>query len=189
MKILKDNMRKEMTKKRKEFVSSNKYKFDKSILENLIETNEFKNANTVFVYVSYNNEVDTHEIIKECIKDGKKVCVPKVISKIEGMKAIEIRAFDELKPGAYGILEPTSFDKCLYEEDIDLILLPGLAFDNNGGRLGYGGGFYDKFLRKTSKHSKKIGLAYDIQIVNNVPREDFDEKVNMVITDKKIIRY
>lgn len=188
MTISKKELRKIMSEKRKHILTEDKKIYDKKIYDNLINSREYKNAKTIFVYVSYNDEVYTHDIIVKAIKDGKKVCVPKVISKQQGMCAIEIKALEDLKPGAYGILEPDSTSEKIDESEIDLILLPGLAFDESGGRLGYGGGFYDRFLRKTRFDVQKIGLAYELQIVENVVIEDFDEKVEKIITNAKIIK-
>lgn len=188
MTINKKELRKIMSEKRKHILTEDKKIYDKKIYDNLINSREYKNAKTIFVYVSYNDEVYTHDIIVKAIKDGKKVCVPKVISKQQGMCAIEIKALEDLKPGAYGILEPDSTSEKIDESEIDLILLPGLAFDESGGRLGYGGGFYDRFLRKTRFDVQKIGLAYELQIVENVVIEDFDEKVEKIITNAKIIK-
>lgn len=187
MVISKKEIRKVMTEKRKKCLNENKAKYDKNIYDNFVNSDWYKKAETLFIYVSYNNEVDTHKLIKKFLNDGKIVCVPKVLSKDEGMAAIKIDSFDELRPGAYGILEPYNFDKKVNENDIDVVLLPGLAFDKNGGRLGYGGGFYDRFLRKTRDDAKKIGLSYDFQIIEEVPREDFDEKVCSIVTDKETI--
>lgn len=156
---------------------------DNSIFHKIIKSNAYKNAKTILVYVSFNGEVETHRFIKYALKDGKNICIPKVLSKEDGMKAIKIDSFDELKKGAYGILEPEHFAKEVDEKDIDLVLMPGVAFDKNGGRIGYGGGFYDKFLKKVRENTLKIALAYDFQILNEIPLEEHDIKIDGIITN------
>ena len=173
--------------KRSRISIEEKIELDKNIFKNFINSKEFKNATSIFIFVSYKMEVDTHKIIKKALDYNKEVYVPKIISKREGMKAIKIKSFSELKVGAYGILEPIFDNPIDVINKIDLIVLPGLAFDLNGGRLGYGGGFYDRFLKNTTEDTLRCAMAYDFQIVNNVTMEEFDERVSIIITDKRII--
>ncbi len=160
-------------------------KKDIKIKKRLYESLLYKNSSFIFIYVSLNNEVNTHDIIKESLKNGKRICVPKVKSIKEGMEALEIKDFSELvECGTYKILEPKNFENKVDPKEIDLAILPGLAFDNEGGRLGYGGGFYDRFLPKLKNESPKIALAYDFQMVNSVPRDFHDILVDEIITDQ-----
>lgn len=156
---------------------------DDNIFNKIIKSEAYKRAETIFIYVSFSGEVDTHRLIEYALKDNKVVCIPKVISKKDGMKAVQINSLKELTEGLYGILEPSSFQKEVSKDKIDLVFMPGVAFDMNGGRVGYGGGFYDKFLKEVSKDTIKIALAYDFQILNKVPIEPHDEKVNGIITN------
>ena len=139
-----------------------KEKKDFTIYNKVISSKEYKEASCIFIYVSYQNEVDTHEIIKTALSQGKIICVPKIISLKEGMKVLRINDFNDLKPSAYGILEPT-LD--LEENQVipDLVYTPGVAFDLNGGRIGYGGGFYDRFLAGLNKDVPKFALAYSLR--------------------------
>lgn len=157
--------------------------FDEIIFNKIIESSEYKNSKTILVYVSFNGEVDTHKFIQYALKDHKKVCVPKIVSKKEGMKAIEISEFEDLKTGSYGILEPASFNREIDEESINLVIVPGVAFDLKGGRIGYGGAFYDRFLKNISKDTFKVAIAYDFQILKNIPMEVHDEKIHRIITN------
>jgi 5-formyltetrahydrofolate cyclo-ligase len=99
------------------------------------------------------------------------------------MILVQIKSFDDLEEGAYGILEPKDIMLKVDESLIDVSYLPGLAFDRKGGRVGYGGGFYDRFLRKTRKDSKKIALGYSFQVLEKVPMDDNDEVIDGIITD------
>lgn len=158
---------------------------NKRIFDKVINNAYYQKATNIFIFVSYKSEVNTHDIIKHALSQGKRVCVPKVISKEEGMKAIYITSFDELSPKApFGILEPEiHHNNIANEKDIDLVFVPGLAFDNNGGRMGYGGGFYDRFLPLIKRNCRKIGLCYSFQVVESVIMEQNDESVSCTITD------
>ncbi len=163
---------------------------EKDILEksNLIKKNlfnlvQFKKSKTIMFFVSFNNEVSTHEMIKESFKN-KTVVIPKVAHPdIEPSVIID---FDNLLPsGKFGILEPIEAMKIAYK-NIDLILVPGIAFDNEGHRIGYGLGYYDKFLKKVPK-AVKIGLCFDFQVVEKIPKETHDVPVDFIVTEKRIV--
>jgi 5-formyltetrahydrofolate cyclo-ligase len=165
--------------------TEDKDKRDRAIYNNIIQSKEFIEAKCIFIYVSYKNEVDTHTIIKTALSEGKIVCVPKIISLKEGMKVLKIRDFDELKASSYGILEPEQVleENIVSPWNIDLVYTPGVAFDLKGGRIGYGGGFYDRFLSSLKKQVPKFALAYSFQIFQNVPMDENDQRVDGVISE------
>ena len=179
---LKDEIRSDIKAMRKTLVYEEKSKLDKLIFEKLVETEQYRKAKGIFIFVSLGDEVDTHNIIRKAFQDKKQIYVPKVISKKEGMVAVEIKSLEELKPGVMGILEPenTKMNEGNYE--FDLAIIPGLAFDKAGGRLGYGGGFYDKFVNKLG-NCELIAIGYQFQIINKVPMEDHDVRIHGIITD------
>lgn len=182
--LSKIELRKKMIELRENLDSRSFEDYNRSILKKIIECDEFKKAHNIFIFVSFNKEVDTHAIIKKSIDLGKKVSVPKVISKDLGMKALCIEGINELKSSKYGILEPEyEEDKIMSEESIDLVILPGLAFDSSGGRIGYGAGYYDRFLRKLNPNCKKVGICFDFQMVAKVPMDKNDEYIDFVITN------
>lgn len=182
--LSKKELRSFVDAKREKLSSAEKYSMDNCIFEKVIDHKSYVSANVLFIYVSYKNEVNTHNIIKHALENNKILCVPKIISLREGMKAIRIRSFDDLKEGKYGILEPElDEEKIISPEYIDLLLMPGVAFDFNGGRVGYGGGFYDRFLNQVRGDSKKIALAYSFQIFDKVPMDESDMRIDEVITD------
>jgi 5-formyltetrahydrofolate cyclo-ligase len=170
--------------KRKSILSySDKEKLDGIVFNKIINDNYYKASRCIFIFVSYNGEVDTHRIIKYALKDKKIVCVPKVISKKEGMISVKIDKFEDLKPGTYGILEPTDTSSTINACNIDMVFVPGAAFSKSCGRVGYGGGFYDRFLKNTNEWCKKIALAYDFQIFDEVPMEKYDVWMDGIITN------
>jgi 5-formyltetrahydrofolate cyclo-ligase len=183
MQIDKNYIREKIKMKRNSLSNIERKALDDIISQKVLSSREYREARNLFIFVSFGTEVDTHRIIKRALKDGKNVSVPKTISRERGMAAVRIRRFDELKIGAYGILEPENMDSRVKESAIDLCYVPGIAFDRSGGRVGYGGVYYDRFLKLTGSDSKKIALAYSFQILDKVPREEHDILVDSIISD------
>lgn len=179
----KEVLRKEMKNKRNNLSLKTREQFNLNIFNNFVNSTYYKISNNIFIFVSYNNEVDTHKIINQAIEDGKNVFVPKVISKEDGMIAVKINSLDDLDTGHYGILEPKNYCLETNPSEIDLAVIPGLAFDLNGGRLGYGGGYYDRFLTLIKDSCIKIALAYDFQVIDCVPMQENDIKIDGIITN------
>lgn len=184
MNLSKKDLRSIVYAKRKELGSSTKRSWDSIILGRLLQNGNYKNADVIFTYISFEGEVDTIKFIERALSDGKTICVPRVISKKEGMEAYKICSINDVEKGCYGILEPKKQCQLINPEDINLIIMPGVAFDKTNGRIGYGGGFYDRYLRKVSPKTKKIALAYSFQIFDSIPVDEFDEKVDFIITNE-----
>jgi len=159
------------------------------IKEGLFTSSEFIKAKTIMFYVSTKDEVKTESMIKYALKLGKKVVLPISDLKKKTLDLSEIKDFDnELEPGAFNILEPKKdFLRSVSPEEVDLVIVPGVAFDENGDRIGYGMGFYDRFLKTIRKDVPVIGLAYELQIVDDIPVDDTDVTVDKVLTEKKTI--
>jgi 5-formyltetrahydrofolate cyclo-ligase len=179
----KGELRKLMMEKRKALSKEEKKELDGIIFSKVIESEYYTKAKIIFVFVSHEDEVDTIKIIKHALKNNKIICVPKVISKLQGMEVIEIKSLEDLEPGKFGILEPKPGNNIISAETIDLVLLPGLAFDIDGGRLGYGGGFYDRYLTNITINTPKIGIGYDFQIIDKVTMEKHDNHIDGIITN------
>jgi len=159
------------------------------IKQKLFTLPEFVRAKTILFYVSTKDEVETKNMIKEALNLGKRVVVP--ISDVKNKKLIlsELKNLDELEPGAFNILEPKKqFFRPVSPEDIDLVIVPGVAFDERGNRIGYGMGFYDRFLRSLKKRVPVVGLAYDFQIVDNIPVDDKDVTVDKAVSEERVIK-
>ena len=161
--------------------------YSESIVDKIFLSSIYKNANVIMTFVSFGTEVNTHNFIKKSISDGKRIAVPITFPKTREIKASEIFDFNELEVGFYNILTPKDeYVRYINPEEIDLAIVPGLAFDRKGYRVGYGGGYYDRFLSQYS-HIIKLGIAFDLQIIDEVPKNDFDIPVDMIFTEKEII--
>ena len=163
---------------RKELLSMRKTaRFVNLKLEDLEKYPEFINAKTVFCYVSAKGEAGTHDLIRTLLSK-KEVVVPRCIDKEGNMTGVKIRSFDELKEGFFGILEPeisVEFPK----DKIDFAIVPALAFDKEGYRLGYGKGYYDRFLSDINPF--KLGVCAKEFYLPSVPHDEFDVKMDSVL--------
>lgn len=140
------------------------------------------------VFLSFNTEVDTHNIIKTLIKNGKNVFVPITDPKTKELYISKLESFEDLELGFYNILTPKRTKINLFDPEVlDLVLVPGLVFDKFGYRIGYGGGYYDKFLSQANLRAQTIGLCYFIQIVDKLPVEEYDIPVDYILTEKKLM--
>ncbi|MBR5294205.1 MAG: 5-formyltetrahydrofolate cyclo-ligase [Oscillospiraceae bacterium] len=138
----------------------------------------YQNAKTIYGYLPYNQEVRTVPMLEQAIRDGKRVAVPKCYDR--DMKFIYISDFEkEVAPGYANIPEPIA-DEPVADDKTALVLMPGLAFDPQGHRIGYGGGFYDRFLADEPDHPT-LALCYGFQMVDHLETEEFDIPVNMVL--------
>ncbi len=161
----------------------------KKIIESLMDLEYYKSANTIMCYISFGSEINTHDFIKTSIMSGKRIAVPVTFHEPRVMKPSLLLDFDELELGYYNILTPKKeFIRYIDPKEIDLVIVPGAVFDRRGYRIGYGGGYYDRFLANDiDKSTKRISLAFDLQIVDEVPKEDHDIPVDMIITEKETI--
>lgn len=148
-------------------------------------------CHVIFVYVSFRSEVQTHTLIQKLLQQGKQVVVPVTVAANKKLIPVIIHNFNELNPGYCSILEPRPEIRAtqqIFGADIDLVLLPGSVFDIRGGRMGYGGGYYDRFLANEAPQSLRIGLAYDLQVVDKIDLQAHDELVDLIVTEKRIIQ-
>ena len=181
-------IRDQILKSKEEIDKINLKSYSDSIINQLYNTNYYKKAKTIMTFISFGAEVDTHDFIKTSIRNNKRIVVPITVPATKELKLSEVLDFDELEIGFYDILTPKDkFIRYVDPSEVDLIIVPGVAFDRDGYRIGYGGGYYDRFLSKLD-HITKISLAFDMQFIDKVPREDFDIPVDYIITEKEIIK-
>lgn len=137
----------------------------------------YKNAKTIYGYLPYNQEVRTVAMLEQAIRDGKRVAVPKCYG--DTMKFIYMDDLSKVESGYAGIPEPIADDP-VADDKTALVLMPGMAFTEKGDRMGYGGGFYDKFLAAEPEHPT-LALCYDFQMVESLPTEEYDIPVDCVL--------
>jgi 5-formyltetrahydrofolate cyclo-ligase len=174
-----------MRMKRDQIAAPIIYKVCQAIYERVIAWNVFQAAPCVACYVSVQNEVDTRQLIEYALRVGKKVFVP--VTQGSGVMGFqEILSLDNLRSARFGLLEPEHDVGLMIEpDDLDLVIVPGIAFDRRGNRLGFGGGYYDRFFERCN--ATRVGLAYAFQVVDDIPAEDHDEKMDWVVTEDEVI--
>lgn len=183
-----------MTKKEaREFITEKKNNlskeevalYSKMIADRLVTSDYWNNAQVIYLYMSYNQEVVTYGLIEAALVSGKTIAIPKIYNKTN-MEFCFIKDFDDICEGYCNIPEPIS-NNISNEKEV-LIIMPGLAFDENKNRIGYGGGFYDKYLANHSDvNFLKVALCFDFQLLDNIETEEHDAKVDVIITPSKII--
>lgn len=157
--------------------------------EALAEQAEFRDARAVMVYLDIPHEVDTTHLILAAWQDDKTVLVPLVAWKYKHMTAVAIQSLDTgITETPAGLREPTNTEPWPVEM-IDLVITPALAFDRKGNRLGRGGGFYDRFLASPGMRATTCGLAFSEQLVDELPVNDHDYAVDLVVTDTEVLRF
>ncbi len=174
----KQELRKEIRRRKQSFSDEQLSIKSLPIIEKLSARINELGAKNIIMYYSLPDEVDTHHAIDLLLKDNANIYLPKVT----GEGTMEIRRYEgkeSMREGAFGIMEPCGGVLHRYE-DIDLIVVPGMAFDKNFNRLGRGKGYYDRFLAKTT-NKKKIGICFDFQVVDSIPTEETDIRMDELI--------
>ena len=179
----KKEIRKRIFKARKEHDDAWIQEKSHVITETLTKLPEYRNAERIMAYADYNHEVMTRYIIEEAWKAGKEVAVPKVVGK--DMIFYRLTDFSQLEPGYFGIPEPVRGEIVKWEDA--LMVMPGVAFDPENNRVGYGGGFYDRFLEKHPDITR-LAVAFDFQILDLVPTEPTDICPQIIVTQSKVYR-
>ncbi len=148
-------------------------------------------ATTIFVYINFRSEVHTRHLITELLRLEKRVVVPVTLIREKQLLAVAINDVDQdCVPGFCSILEPRTElreKQRVAGREIEAILLPGSVFDELGGRLGYGGGYYDRYLAHEAPQARRIGLAFDLQVVNTLSLQPHDEVLDLIVTEKRIL--
>ncbi|MDD7184084.1 MAG: 5-formyltetrahydrofolate cyclo-ligase [Ruminococcus sp.] len=178
----KKELRKIFRKKRNQI--SGKSEKDFKIAERVLSLEEVKNSRNILIYVSYGSETDTYSIIKRLLEEEKKVAVPRCLE--NGiMEFIYIKSLDELSAGAFGIPEPSGNIRAVINKNT-VCIVPALSFSPDGTRLGYGGGYYDRFLE--SENIYTVGICYDEMLSESLPSEKHDVKIKKVITEERTVQ-
>ena len=177
-------IRKQIFKLRKECTDSQVEAWSRQIAQKVAELPEFQSAQKILAYADYNHEVMTGFIIEEAWKQGKEVAVPKVVG--QDMVFYKLTDFSQLEKGYFGIPEPVRGEIVQWEDA--MMVMPGVAFDRANHRVGYGGGFYDRYLEKMPEDCEKAILCRESLMCDEIPTEEHDERMDLVISENGIIR-
>ena len=168
-----------MLERRNRLNSQEISKRSKSIQEFVISSKEFQRAKVIGIYFAFGSEVTTELIIERAKILGKKIALPRVEE--DKITFYELLSTKSLIRGRFGIMEPPPYG---YMDEIDLLVVPGIAFDKKGNRLGYGKGFYDRLL--SGKRTFSIGLAYSFQLLENLPHDRYDKRLDAIASEDGI---
>lgn len=180
----KQQLRRYYREARRTLSSDEKRFIDCKISDNLLKSDLYRDAACIFCYVSTGDEIGTAAILEQALTDGKTLCVP-LCGRAGEMSARRIFSLDELKSGAYGIPEPSSGAPEIPPDGISLVIVPALSCDRNGYRLGYGGGYYDRFFART--RAVAAALCAESRLTDELPREPFDLPCNYIITERQVL--
>lgn len=156
----------------------------KAIMERFVCLNEYRAAKRIALYASFRNEVLTNGIFLHALSQGKEVFFPRVVRGV-GLSFYRIEREGELSPGSYSILEPQSGQEWDVRS-MDLVVVPGVVFDVKGHRIGYGKGYYDRTLKDF--RGSVVGLAYEMQVLEEIPHYPHDVRIHLIVTEKRTIR-
>ena len=173
----KKELRRKIREQKRNMTAEEIAEASRKLAEQFYATSYYQNAAVIYGYLPYNQEVRTVPILEQALRDGKKVAVPKVYG--DTMRFLYMDDLSLVAPSDLGIPEPMA-DAPVAEDETALVIMPGLAFDKAGNRMGYGGGFYDKFLAQ-EPHHPTVALCYGFQMVDSIPTEDYDIPVDLVL--------
>lgn len=174
-------LRREFLSKRAAISIDERDRISHALIKKFTESELYRKSKVIMAYASTPEELQLNELFAACFDDGKILAIPFIVGKGE-MQAVEVPNFDALEVGEFGIQTvKRELRKFIEPAQIDCVIVPGAAFDLNGGRLGLGGGYYDRFL-PLAVNAVKIALAYDFQLVDSLPIEGHDFRIDSVIT-------
>lgn len=186
----KKRIRKKLLNERKNMREEDVKDLSEKIINKIKKIPVYQTSKTIMIYLSFENEVDSSELVRDCFENGKRVVVPYCIKEDKSIIPTEIKDLNiDLSEAKMGYLQPKKDSLNPVDiSDIDLIILPGIAFDRKGYRVGFGAGYYDRFLGIVNFEIPTIGVAYDFQIVDSfIKMESYDIPVDYVMTEERII--
>lgn len=189
MKQKKKQLRKTILERRDKLTAEQVEAFSQRIAEKLFALPEYRHARTVMYFISFGKEPETLKMVPQSIAHGKRIVAPKTVPSTKQLLLSEIRDIEaDLAPGLWDIPEPRAEAMRPAEaSEIDFVVVPGVAFDEKGNRLGYGAGYYDRFIPRLNSGVPLVALAFELQVVESVPVEPWDVKVDVVVTEERVI--
>lgn len=181
----KRRMRTEVLRRRESLGAEARGPLGAKVLERIMSLPAYRSASAVLAFSGFGSELDTEGFLRTVLEDGKVLALPRVV-RGDGAR-IELHVVEnlgrDLRPGTWGILEPKDDSPKVRIAEVDFALIPGVAFDGEGGRLGYGGGFYDKLLAGPGERPELVAGAFDVQIAAEVPKEPHDITLDLIATE------
>ena len=188
---IKQTIRQRIIAAREKLPAAERLRLSRAIFQSVCELTAYRQAHTVLGYLNFGSELASELWLQRAFGDGKRVLLPRVNRASKHLDLYQVRDLHrDVAPGLWGIREPLE-ERCIKEEalgTVDFILLPGVAFTRDGARLGYGGGYYDKLLARMPHRPTLVGGAFALQVVQEIPQEQTDRKVEWLVTEDGTIR-
>jgi len=183
--LSKDAIREDILQRRRDLDTEILRSKSRSIIQRVLDWNGFRDAKSVLIYLSRRGEVETDALVQEALDRGKTVGVPVIDKKNNELAVSQVSGLDiEFEVGPFGIREPAKqFLKPLALKNLDLVIAPGLAFDKQGGRIGYGKGYFDRLLARMPQTTLRAGLALEFQVYDSLPQTTADVPMHVVVTE------
>ncbi len=176
-----------LTESRARLLSERAAAFSMQVQKRLLESNFYRISQCIVIYAEKDNEVATEQIFADALASGRRTLFPRVIPEYRGLSLVRVCSRDELRPGTFGLLEPTGSEIVPPAElGRALICVPGVAFSLEGQRLGRGGGYYDRLLAATGSEALTAGLAYSFQVLDRLPESPDDRRLQLIVTESGV---
>lgn len=159
----------------------------RDMTQKLLAEPGYINARSVLAYMGFGTEVETATFVAQVLHDGKLLALPRIHKASQSLRLHRVNRLDELVSGVWGIREPHVDAPTVSLDEIDFVLMPGVAFDRAGARLGYGAGYYDRLLANGARKAQRVTAAFDVQLVETVPTDERDQRLDIIITENQII--
>lgn len=181
----KKELRKRILNIRNNMTIEDVQKNSRAIMDKIINLDIYKQSKVVFIYMDFKNEVTTSRLLKHMLSEKKRVVIPYTDTVNIVLIPSEITKESDLMLNSFGYYEPKNISP-VDPEEIDLVIVPGVVFDKSFNRIGFGKGYYDRILSKLKPSAKKVAIAHDFQVLQSIPTEDHDIKMDMIITEETI---
>lgn len=183
----KENLRKALIRERRGLEPALVKQWGEWVQKHFLGAQSYLAARSIGFYAAFDNEVDTRFVFERARKDGKISAFPRVRGRGE-MVYLQEHNFEKMKPNQWGIPEPEPGSEVMAIEELDLVLVPGVAFDNTGRRIGHGGGYYDRLLSKIAPRTLTVGFAYRFQVLDSLPCDEHDRRVKRIVTEQGFLK-